>query len=38
MYEVPAPQIALQSPAGQWIAQMWFGCVGLNRMIELSLW
>ncbi len=37
MHEVPSRQIALQSPAGQWIAQTWLGCVGLKRMIELSL-
>ncbi len=36
--EVLSRQIASQSPAGQWMAQTWFWCVGLIRMIELSLW
>lgn len=35
--EVPSRQIALPSPDGQTMAQTWLGCVGLDRMIELSL-
>ena len=50
VHEVPSRQIALHFACstaagasqmrmrGQWIAQTWFGSVGLSRVIQLSLW